>query len=145
MLDHIGFVSSGHMLSKEEYDAHVAKYPSTEEYAKMGFTFASSMALSRAADGAELPILSVEGDWVLGAHAPHPSLAKMGRDVVSHDSFYFVCRALWACDGLNLDYAAESINEWAWSGSWADAGSLLIKLAAANTENQSDKRSTANR
>ena len=146
MLDHIGFVSSGHMLPKEEYEAHLAKYPSTEEYAKMGFTFASAMALSRDAKGAELPILSVEdGDWVLGAHAPHPSLAEMGREVASYDSYYFVCRALWACHGLNLDYAADAISAWARSGSWADAGSLLIKLAAANTENQQDRRSTANR
>lgn len=142
----IGFVSNGHLLQKEEYEAHVAKYPSTQEYAKMeGITFASAMALSRDAKGAELPILSVDGDWVLGAHAPHPSLAEMGREVAGYDSFYFVSRALWACDGLNLDYAADAISAWARSGSWADAGSLLIKLAAANTENQQDRRSTANR
>jgi len=144
----IGFASNGHLLQKDEYEAHVAKYPTAEKIAELGFSFASAMALSRDGEGNEYPLTDnqVNSTTLLGDRLPHPILS--GQDMchlAKYDSYYFVCRALWACHGLNLDYAADAISAWARSGSWADAGSLLIKLAAVNTENQSDKRSTANR
>lgn len=138
----IGFVADGHLLPKEEYEAHLAKYPTTEKIAELGFSFASAMALSRDPSGAEYPLTEnqVNSPSLLGDRVPHPALKKYSAvDLAKHDSFYFAARSFWACDGLNLDYAADAIETWAESGSWADAGALLIRLAAANTENAGDR------
>lgn len=138
----IGYVADGHLLTKEEYEVHLAEYPTTERIAELGFSFASAMALSRDPSGAEYPLTEnqVNSPSLLGDRVPHPALKKYSAtELARHPSFYFAARSFWACDGLNLDYAADAIDAWAKSGSWADAGALLIRLASANTENAGDR------